>query len=48
MRGNTNVIADLLSRWTGSREDEVKLHQLVDAPVWVNTHIELTLLNHDI
>ena len=43
-----NVVADLLSRWCGSREDRVKLHLLVDAHIWVYTHINFTLLNHDI
>ena len=48
VKGITNVVADLLSRWRGSREDSVKLHQLVDSPIWVDTLMDLTLLNHDI
>ena len=48
VKGTTNVVADLLSRWRGSREDNSKLHQFMDAIIWVDTHIDLTLLNHDI
>ena len=48
VKGTTNVVADLLSSWRGSREDIVKLHQLVEFPIWVDTHIDLTLLNHHI
>ena len=48
VKGTTNVVADLLSRWRGSRENCLKLHQMVDAPILVDTHIDLTLLNHDI
>ena len=46
--GIRNTAADLLSRWRGSRQDFVKLKQLVDSPIWVDTHINFTLLNHDI
>ena len=38
----------LISYPDGSREDNVRLHQLVDSPIRVDTHIDLTLLNHDI
>ena len=47
-KGTTNVVADLLSRRRCSRENSVMIQELVDAPIWVDTHINLTLLNQDI
>ena len=41
--GITNTAADLLSRWRGTTQDFHRLQQLVDFPVWVDTHIDLTL-----
>ena len=46
--GVTNRVADLLYRWTASPDDHTLLHKLVNNPVWMNTHIDLTLLNHSI
>ena len=46
--GQKNVTADLLSRWTNSPEDNIKLHNLVPSCVWIPTHLDLTLLNYDI
>ena len=48
VKGTTNVEADLSSRWCGSTQNSVNLQRLVDAPIWVDTHIDLTLINHDI
>ena len=43
-----NVTADLLSRWTNSPADQIKLQNLVPSCVWIPTHLDLTLLNYDI
>ena len=48
VKRTTNIEADLSSRWYASRENSVKLQRLVDAPMWVDTHIDLTLIKHDI
>ena len=48
VKGTNNVVADLLSKWRGSKEDNDKLQHLVDTPIWDDTHIDWTLLNHDI
>ena len=42
-----NNAADLLSRWKNAPEDILKMNQLVDSPIWINTHFDLTLLNYD-
>ena len=46
--GSQNTVADLLSRWRNVPEDYTKLHQLVQDPICISTHIDLILLNHDI
>ena len=43
-----NRVADLLSRWHITMDNVQKLSHLVQAPIWIDTHIDLTLLNHDI
>ena len=48
IRGTCNNEADLLSSWGNTSEDVAKLNNLVDSPIWVNTHIDPTLLNYDI
>ena len=48
IRGRDNSIADLLSRWYLTVHNTQQLHHLVENPVWIDTHIDLTLLNHDI
>ena len=48
IRGRDNSIADLLSRWHLTVHNTQELHHLVENPVWTDTHIDLTLLNHDI
>ena len=44
--GVQNSIADLLSRWKHDSEHLKKLLSLMETPVWVDTHIDLTELNH--
>ena len=46
--GCNNTVADLLSRWTNEQEDIDKLHTFICSPVWMNTHIDLTLLKHNL
>ena len=46
--GKNNHIADLLSRWTITVNPEQKLKQLLPHFIWINTHIDLTALNHNI
>ena len=43
--GRDNITADLLSRWTNSHEDYIKLYQLVPDAIWIQTNTELTFLN---
>ena len=44
--GKYNTIADLLSRWTNSYQDNEKLYQLVPNAIWIDTNIQLTFLNY--
>ena len=46
--GKSNHIADLLSRWTIVKDPLHKPNQLLPQFIWVNTHIDLLKLNHDI
>ena len=46
--GRENILADLLSRWKVSPEHYKRLLQILPQPLWVQTHLDLTLLNHDI
>ena len=48
IKGNDNTVADLLSRWNTTPNNVKKLHQMVECPLWIDTHIDLTLFNHDI
>ena len=48
IQGANNNVADLLSRWKNTEENFKKLYQWVDSPIWVDTHMDLTLLNHEI
>ena len=48
LKGMDNTVAVLLSRWSTTKNNISKLHQLVEYPLWINTHIDLTLFNHDI
>ena len=46
--GKNNHIADLLSRWTITKNPEEKLNQFLPYFIWINTHIDLTALNYNI
>ena len=46
--GVQNSVADLLSRWRYDTASMDKLYKIIPNPVWMNTHIDLTLLNYDI
>ena len=46
--GQSNKIADLLSRWHITMDPITKLNDLLQNWVWVDAHIDLTLLNHNI
>ena len=46
--GEKNRIADLLSRWDTVHNREQKLQCLVNNPVWVLSHIDLTEINYHI
>ena len=46
--GVQNTIADLLSRWGNSHNDWCKLTNLCPDHIWVDSHIDLTLLNYTI
>ena len=48
VKDSQNTVADLLSRWLGTKEDYSKLHHLGGVPYFVDKHIDLTFLNHDI
>ena len=46
--GVENTVADLLSRWTNTKQDFTALNAHIPNPVWMNVHIDLTLLNYHI
>ena len=46
--GKSNNIADLLSRWNVTKDPLIKLYQLLPQFIWINTHVDLMKLNHDI
>ena len=48
IRGLDNYIADLLFRWHLTADNSKNFNMLLENPFWVDTHIDLTLLNHDI
>ena len=48
IEGDNNSIADLLSRWNYSEDNIKTLHTFIPRPIWMNTHIDLMLLNHDL
>ena len=48
IRGSDNTVADLLSRWNQTPDNFQKLYDLIESPVWVNTHLDLSVLNDDI
>ena len=46
--GTKNATADLLSRWGSTSNNVQKLLQYIPNPIWVDTHLDLTLLNYSI
>ena len=48
VRGSDNPLADLLSSWHQTSDNFQRLYDLIEFPVWVNTHLDLTSLNYDI
>ena len=44
--GKINMLADLLSRWQFSIENHKALQKLLPNPIWVPTHLDLSLLNY--
>ena len=48
IEGHTNSIADLLSRWTYTKDNIKALQTFIPHPMWMNTHMDLTLLNYDL
>ena len=48
IKGADNRVADLLSRWHMTADNAIKFSQLVQSPIWIDTHIDITLLNYDI
>ena len=48
IRGHDNSVADLLSRWYQTSDNHHKLYEFIELPIWVDLHLDLTLLNHDI
>ena len=46
--GVENKTADLFSRWSNQQSDYIKLHQLMQDPVWMPCHMDLALLNENI
>ena len=41
VRGLDNMVADLLSRWTGSGKDSLELEMYVQDPIWISVDISL-------
>ena len=48
VQGVHNTVADLLSRWHTTTNNVQKLHNFITEPIWVNVHLDLTLLNYNI
>ena len=46
--GKDDDVADLLSRWTGSQQNLYQLSTFISDPVWMLSHMDLTILNHQI
>ena len=46
--GIHNTVADLFFRWHGTVNNVVKLYTFIPNPIWIDTHLDLTLLNYDI
>ena len=48
IRGQDKNVVDLLSRWTYTEADVFKLNTMIQNSVWMNTHLDLLLVNHNI
>ena len=48
IEGENNSIADLLSRWNYSEDNIKTLYTFIPQAIWMNNHIDLMLLNHDL
>ena len=48
VHGVHNTVADLLSRWHNTANNMDKLYKFIPKPIWVNTHLDLMLLNYSI
>ena len=46
--GPNNSIADLLSRWDSNPNNIQNLAQYISNPIWLDPHLERTLLNYSI
>ena len=46
--GKVNVVADTLSRWTGSIEQLNKLHCVISHPIWCHVDHKLLQLDYNI
>ena len=46
--GKNNSVADLLSRWKVTPDNETRLLSIKPIPQWVPTDLDLTLLNYQI
>ena len=46
--GVQNTVADLLSRWTNTNQDFIAINAHIPNPVWMNVHVDLTLLIYHI
>ena len=48
VRGKSNRVADLLSRWTGSWADKFELDNLIGFRMWLPTSLELLEIDNQI
>ena len=48
IKGIDNTAADLFSRWHATPDNVNKLNQLIECPLWINRHTDLSLFNHGI
>ena len=46
--GKSNNLADLLSGWQFTSANYSDLVQILLKPIWIQTHLDLTLLNYNI
>ena len=48
IRGRDNFFTDLFSRWYQTSDNHHKLYEFIVLPIWVDVHLDITLLNQDI